>query len=476
MPQKKITYNDINEQYIKTERLLCNISCGHLINKYIVTKLQRNLYNPEIHEPGLKMIEKNEECLLLYPRGFGKTTFFVEANAIYQILKNPNVRIAIVSHSYKKAVEILDHIKQYLKHKELIYVFEDVLWDKIPNEVVWKENAIRVKQTEVVGNTIEVFGIEQDITGSHYDIIYFDDIVQVTNTSTSEAMRKLKKKFAGYIPILKPGGKRIIVGTRYKIDDLYGELIDSGIPHIIRKVEEDGKLLDPHILDQKELEKKKEEITKQHSLSFFMSQYYNVTIPEENIKFKPSMIKFHTELGEIDTVYIICDPAISKKAQSDETVVIVVAKEKEGMLRVISSDGRREDVQDTVDRIMNLYMFWSMRANTVVGVEKVAYQAALLQWIEKEMTKKGIYFEIKALEPKTRSKKTRIEALVPYFKNNAITLDENNCEPLYDQLINYGATLHDDHLDALAYIPDLIVDTNEFDIFNIYEDEELEYV
>jgi len=197
----KLTYKELNEQWLQTEKLLCQYDYEHLVNNYITPRLERNLYNSEVHLPGIKLIEENREALLLYPRGFGKTTFFVESHIIWTIFKNQNIRIAVVSHSYRKAVEILDHIKQYLRNAQLINIFSDILYDKIPNDVVWKENAIRVKQTEIVGNTVEVFGIEQDITGSHYDVIYFDDIVQLANTNTYENMVKVIRIYAAYIPI-----------------------------------------------------------------------------------------------------------------------------------------------------------------------------------------------------------------------------------------------------------------------------------
>jgi len=476
--KNNITYKTINEQYKAVERLLCQNDLIHLAEKYIVPRLERNMLNPELHGRVARMIRNNRECLILLPRGFGKTTFFTEIQTVQDIMNNPNGHFAIVTHSFRKATEILDHIKQYLKLPALAKLFPEILWGpKIPNDVEWRRDAIRVKQTiDGVGNTVEVFGIEQDVTGSHYNKITFDDIVQRSNSNTPDAIDKVKRAFATYSPIIKAhNSKRVIVGTRYKLDDLYGDLIKQKVPYILEQVETDGVFLDENIINAEQLEIKKKEIVNMYGISFFYSQYYNKTIAEEDVKFKPEWVTFYDDNVEIrpSTVFILCDPAIGRSKRSDECVVITIAQTKDGKIYVLSSEGRKEDVKETAYRIYYEWKYWSKKAPVKVGIETGGYQAALLQRTEELQHEKGIYFDIVELKPKGRAKEGRITNLVPYFKNKNIKLNKG-CKKLYEQLIYYGATTHDDHVDILAYLTDLLEETGGFDILNIFEEDDIE--
>ncbi len=453
------------------------MSMIHLAKKYIVPHLDKGLLNEQLHGECAELIRKNRESLILLPRGFGKTTFFTEIEAIREILGNQNIRVCIVSHSYKKAVEILNHIKSYLILPKLKKMFPHILWgDNRPNEATWKEDAIQLRQTQAgLGNTLEVFGIDQDITGSHYDVIFFDDVVQKSNSNTPDKMKKVKKTFAAYSPILKPGGKKRITGTRYKLDDLYGDLIKLDVAYIVKEVEdEQGNLLDANILSREELEQKKKEIIAHDGLSYFTSQYFNKCIAEEDIKFQPEWVKFYSEKQTpkiIEIVYVLCDPAIGKNKRSDECVVQVILQTPDKMLYILSSEGNKEDVKESAYRIYEAFKFWKNKAIIKVGIETGGYQAALLQRTQEVMRETGVYFDIIELKPKGRPKDGRILNLVPYFKNDRIRLN-NSCKALFDQLIHHGATLHDDHIDILAYVTDLIEESDDFDIFNIYDEEE----
>ena len=88
-----------------------------------------------------------------------------------------------------------------------------------------------------------------------------------------------------------------------------------------------------------------------------------------------------------------------------------------------------------------------------VGIETVAYQAALKHFLEKEMPKRGTFFRIQELKAE-KKKELRIDALQPrfavgtvWFKRNAQWLSK-----LEGELLAFPHGAHDDVIDALAYM------------------------
>jgi hypothetical protein len=74
-----------------------------------------------------------------------------------------------------------------------------------------------------------------------------------------------------------------------------------------------------------------------------------------------------------------------------------------------------------------------------------------------EMSKRNYFFSIKELKgSNTRSKPQRISALQPYFENGKIWLKED-MKDLIDQITRFPKIAHDDIIDALAYILEIMI-------------------
>lgn len=57
-----------------------------------------------------------ETCLQLAPRGVGKSTILTITRAVYEILKDPNIRNLIASNTQLHAEVFLREIKLHLEH------------------------------------------------------------------------------------------------------------------------------------------------------------------------------------------------------------------------------------------------------------------------------------------------------------------------------------------------------------------------
>lgn len=163
-------------------------------------------------------------------------------------------------------------------------------------------------------------------------------------------------------------------------------------------------------------------------------------------------------------VYMTVDPAASSKSSADRTAIVVVACSPEGHWFVLDLWAERKTPSEAMDAIFAMVQRWRP---IYVGIESVAYQAALQDFLIKEMPRRNTYFTIQRLRA-TNKKEIRIEtSLQPRFKAGALWFPANTpwVTEIENELLGFPHGLHDDTIDALAYIeqiassPAMITDT-----------------
>lgn len=415
-----------------------------------------------------------DRLLFLIPRGHLKSSTITIGFTIWQILNNQNIRIGIGNAVLDKATEFLDEIKEHLKNPRLIELFPDILWENPEKEApVWRTDAIVVKRTKIVsGKTIQVFGIDKGITGKHYELVILDDIQDDKNSETSEQIQKVIKRYKNIVSVLEPTGRIIVVGTRWRQDDIYRYLMrDAGYTAYVRRAIENNEPIFPEKFTVKKLQRIRREIGNYH----YSCQYENNPIPDElktftNIQTKPP--EFFSYLiknfyDKIEDVYILIDPALGKKGKDrygnikkpDEAVRNIIFRIGEKYYVYKSDDlhkWAKGKIIKLIRKIIADFVEYDKKfRNVMIGIETVAFQVVLKEWIEREQTKYGVYFNVVELNPHGRSKQSRIERLQPMFDRGDIIINQE-CSTLIQQLSDYPSITKDDHIDALAYLPDVL--------------------
>lgn len=148
-------------------------------------------------------------------------------------------------------------------------------------------------------------------------------------------------------------------------------------------------------------------------------------------------------------VFTTVDLAISQKETADYTAVCTIAVNSENHWFVLDLQFGRWDPSKTMDTVFDAVVRYKP---VYVGMEKVAYQAALSHFIEKEMPKRNVWFTVKDLEAKEK-KEERIKAIQPRFKAGTVwfPMGASFLGELEGELLAFPKSLHDDLIDALAY-------------------------
>ena len=192
--------------------------------------------------------------------------------------------------------------------------------------------------------------------------------------------------------------------------------------------------------------------------------------------FKPEWVTIDEEEPKDGNYYIAVDLAGfinvdkesgNKNKKLDESAIAVV-KAHEGGWWVADILHGRWDIKETVTQICNAVMKYQPSA---VGIEKGSLKNAVLPYLSDAMRKNNIFFRIDDVTHGNQKKTERIVwALQGRFEHGKITLNYGSWNNEFiDQLTNFpNAQLHDDLVDALAYIDQVSVVT----YFQDYEEDD----
>lgn len=190
--------------------------------------------------------------------------------------------------------------------------------------------------------------------------------------------------------------------------------------------------------------------------------YMQTPILKENAKFKEEWFKYYglEDIKTKDLVwFIFVDPASSKRATADNTVVRAIGKERDTGFWFLGDElAGQWDAGQQVDAIFKMVKQYP---GSRVWIEGVAYQRTLEYWVNEKQRKDNFFFNVDLLERKqVQSKEDRIEGLVPLYKNGLIFHRQSGADKDYEmELLEFPQGKHDDRIDAVSFGLDIVPNT-----------------
>jgi hypothetical protein len=166
--------------------------------------------------------------LINIPPNHAKSITITVDYVTWQVVRNPNFRVLIVSQTQQLAADFLYAIKQRLTHP----MYED-LQSAYAAGVGFNSKSASWQATRVTFGTelressekdpnIEAIGIGGQIYGKRADMIIVDDAVTLKNANEFE--KQIRWLTQDVRSRLNPTGKLVVIGTRVAAVDLYREL------------------------------------------------------------------------------------------------------------------------------------------------------------------------------------------------------------------------------------------------------------
>ena len=232
-----------------------------------------------------------KRCILLAPRGHGKTTFLNLIYPAYKIANDPSIRILIVSHSKEMAESFSLSIRNVFEREDIQEDFG------ITPGTPWRANSWQLKGSKDSKPTIRVVGARGKIAGWRGDMIFFDDLWDV-DSIISEAVRKRVLHWIDYdvMPCLNPSEKEkvVVIGTRKHIFDWYAELLaNKYYSHKIDRVWDEAKRpLWAKVFTKQVIQ----QILDERGALVFAQEYLNEPIPEGGLDFQLDWLRHYEHI------------------------------------------------------------------------------------------------------------------------------------------------------------------------------------
>lgn len=246
-------------------------------------------------------------------------------------------------------------------------------------------------------------------------------------------------------------------------------IVDNAIRqwHVLQRsaFNDDGSLWFPARLTQQYLDDQRRTL----GPYLFTSQYLNQAIAQEEQRFMPDWIVYANCSIEVVeghirllsptgrffalNIFTAVDPAISERKQADFTGIVTLGVTQYGQWVVLSARRVRGGAHIVLDEIIREIRTWHAGA---IGIETVAYQKALKEFLLDRLREEDLRVVVEELVSGSgRSKRARIEGLVPLFSSGRVLLRQGIGPELETELLVWSPNKesgHDDLIDSLSHM------------------------
>lgn len=371
-----------------------------------------------------------DNCLDLWSRFHYKSTIITYAGVIQEILKDPELTVGIFSHVKPIAKGFLSQIKRELESNEqLKKLFPDILYDNPERQSPsWSiDNGLIVKRkSNPKEPTISAWGlVDGQPVSAHFRLRVYDDVVTQASVSTPEQVAKTTEAFEQSANLGTENGRRWMVGTRWSYADTYAEIMKKKMVTVrLYPATDDGTFTGNPVLWSPEFN---EQMKMEQGEAVYATQCLQNPLAGNQKMFDVSDLQIYEVRPETLSVYILVDPARSKKTDSDNTAMVVVGLDYAANKYVLDGFNHKMDLQERWQNTARLYERWR-RATGIqaiyVGYESFAAQADLDYFHEQQKLTK-VHFPIVELAwPREGggSKMDRVQRLGPDMRSHKIFL------------------------------------------------------
>jgi len=371
----------------------------------------------------VRTVRTEERALLLLPRFGAKSTTTGVILPAWFLGTNPeNESISFVTHTQKYSEAFIRATKDIIDRNPDY----QLLFGKLETLKSSQNEVVLQRKLEKKIPSLEGLGVGCAVVGRHPKRWLIDDVID-RRKSESEAQTRDVKDWFKYelLPAVGEGQQVIVVGTRWRFDDLYSDIIKDGgfkVIHVeaigTEKTEAGknyiGQSYWSKIWPLEALLLKKREI----GIYAWMSQYQNDPTLQEGATFNPEWLQYYDQIPPLDKMRIIqaVDLALGKKATGHHFVIMTVGITMEGNIYILDYYRAQIDPSAQIKAIEAQAAAWHP---DIIGIEAVAYQEALIHFLKPTML---------PLVPiqQSRDKVLRIQSLAPYFEQKRVFISKTH--------------------------------------------------
>ena len=406
--------------------------------------------------------------MLFMPPRHGKSTLASVAFPAWHLGRNPQHEFISCSYSGSLAMGFSRKVRGLLREEGFKSAFKTRLDPQSQSAEAWLTTS---------GGGYVAAGGGGGTTGKGAHILVIDDPVK--NRDDAESSNARESAWDWYTSTaytrLAPGGGVLVILTRWHDDDLAGRLLKAAADNgeqwevvnyparaeVDEEFRKQGEALHRERYDEEALNR----IEKAVGPRDWSALYQQNPVADDGDYFTRDMINYY-DRDEIDEdrmrYYCAWDLAIGKNDRNDYTVGMVVGVDEHDQIFVMDMVRGRFDGFELVEQILDMYEVWKP---SIIGIEKGHIEMALGPFLEKRVRERGLYEAyFKDLKTGRRDKEARARAIQGRMQQGMVFLprDEEFTGPLVAELLRFPNGVHDDQVDALAWIGLMMTEFSTF--------------
>jgi len=375
-------------------------------------------------------------------------TTFLTAWAAWLVGRNPNERIIIATHTLDYSSQIIAQTCNLMELPVYTRIFGQLTPDNLTKNEAGKwtstQRYVRRPDYRISDPTFLAVSVGASTIGHRCTKVIADDLITQPNSMTPIMRKHIRDWFYGSLDKrIDPGGQMRIFGSRFYKDDLYGEMISSGTPHIVRTSTPENPLwperFGPKLL--KEFEDR--------DYFTFQAQYRMAPVDFSSEFLNENWINYYLEPPSKLSIYQGIDPSVSGKG--DWAVIATIGIDENETMYVLDIVYEKTKIEDMESMILREYERWHP---VLLGLEINSAQVLVSRNI---LAKRALpIHEIRVDDPK----EIRFARMANHFRLKKVLmpgyleLGSLKPKPCVQEFLNEWRSFpmgHDDVLDAVDH-------------------------
>lgn len=469
------------EQYERMQYDAVREKCARSFWFFVWFILDIPVLEEKLHKPLCQKMQDwtKRKKLILLPRLHLKSTVFTVGWTLWKLTQDQDLRFLFVSHKAEDSQKFLAILKDYMLSSRFRYFFPEVIMETGKGRgQEWNKGRILIRRNATLKeNTIECASESAQVTGRHYDVIIFDDLVTADSVKTPQLIQDTLDYHAHCQSLFDPGALELVIGTRYDFSDLYGTIIDK--PELAEEYDitvmqcydEEGLPIYPSrftLADDDEVHpddktKSKLSLPKLRRVQgswVFSCQYMNNPIPSDLQTFKREWIRYidpaELPAAEHCRWFRVGDISSETDTKSSYTCLVTGCVDQHCNTYVTDIWWGVFPEHEVIEELFRGQMVPEDRRPVRVGMGRSAYEKTLHSFMRFEQRKRGLFvpWQFISTDESERTKDSRIRGLAPWFENGQFyfTTTCKNAHLAVEELLRFPRFVRKDIIDAMAII------------------------
>lgn len=185
-----------------------------------------------MHKAWHDLANRHDRLIIWAHNRAGKTQQMAIARALWELGRNPSIRILVVSSTHERASKILGSIADYIRGST---TYRAIFPDIAPADP-WNTTELTVRRPYGIKDpSVRALGIGGEILGARVDLLIYDDVLTLSNTATADQRAKLWTWHTNtMVGRLSNQARVLCIGTAFYPDDLMHKLAGTGAFRAVR--------------------------------------------------------------------------------------------------------------------------------------------------------------------------------------------------------------------------------------------------